>query len=86
MIYQAKNYDYLYGTQGFSDELLKNHFTLYEGYVKNVNTLAAQIAKWDREGKEKSPEYDECKRRFGWEFNGMRLHEYYFGNMKKNSG
>ena len=23
------------------------------------------------------------KRRFGWEFNGMRLHELYFGNMAK---
>ncbi len=25
------------------------------------------------------------KRRFGWEFNGMRLHELYFGNLNKNS-
>ena len=26
-------------------------------------------------------EYDEMKRRFAWEFNGMRLYEAYFGNM-----
>jgi Fe-Mn family superoxide dismutase len=30
------------------------------------------------EGKDRTAEYAELKRRFGWEFNGMRLHEYYF--------
>ena len=28
-----------------------------------------------------TPEYAELKRRMGFEFNGMRLHEYYFGNL-----
>lgn len=28
-----------------------------------------------------NPEYAELKRRFGFEFNGMRLHEYYFENL-----
>jgi Fe-Mn family superoxide dismutase len=32
-----------------------------------------------------TPEYAEVKRRFGWEFNGMRLHELYFGNMSKGA-
>ena len=27
------------------------------------------------------PQYAELKRRFGWEWNGMRLHEFYFGNL-----
>jgi superoxide dismutase, Fe-Mn family len=34
-----------------------------------------------KEGKEGSPEFAELKRRLGWEFNGMRLHELYFGNL-----
>lgn len=34
-----------------------------------------------KEGKAGSPEFAELKRRFGWEFNGMRLHEYYFENL-----
>ena len=29
-----------------------------------------------------TPEYNELKRRFGWEFNGLRLHELYFANLK----
>ena len=30
------------------------------------------------------PLYSELKRRLGFEFNGMVLHEYYFDNLKKN--
>jgi Fe-Mn family superoxide dismutase len=34
-----------------------------------------------KDGKVGTPEYAELKRRLGWEFNGMRLHEYYFENL-----
>ncbi len=80
MTYQAKNYEHLLGTPGFSDTLLKNHFTLYQGYVTNANKLAEALAAPERRG---TPEYAELKRRFGWEFNGMRLHELYFENLAK---
>lgn len=81
-MYQVKNYDHLLGTSGFSDTLLKNHFTLYGGYVTNTNKILEIMS-----GKEPgSPEYAELKRRFGWEWNGMKLHELYFGNMKKGGG
>lgn len=83
MPYEPKNYDRLLGTTGFSDQLLKNHFTLYQGYVTNTNKLADALNAMLKEGKTGTPEYAEFKRRFGWEFNGMRLHEYYFGNMVK---
>src|SRR4030043_1580457 len=80
MKYEPKNFDHLLGMEGFSDTLLNNHFTLYKGYVTNTNkvmdTLAAML-----DGKTGTPEYAELKRRMGWEFNGMRLHEYYFDNL-----
>lgn len=81
MGYEAKNFEQLLGTEGFSDQLLKNHFTLYQGYVTNTNKLVDAQGLLLKEGKTGTPEYAELKRRFGWEFNGMRLHEYYFGNM-----
>jgi len=84
MPYEARNFDHLLGTKGFSDQLLKNHFTLYQGYVTNTNKLADALGTLLKDGKTGTPEYAEIKRRFGWEFNGMRLHEYYFGNMKKD--
>ncbi|GFP28120.1 superoxide dismutase [Candidatus Hakubella thermalkaliphila] len=81
MGYAAKDYSHLIGMEGFSETLLKNHFTLYEGYVANTNRLLDTLAEMVREGKIGTPEYAELKRRTGFEFNGMRLHEYYFENL-----
>ncbi len=81
-MYTAKTYEHLLGTPGFSDALLKNHFTLYEGYVKNTNTILTNLEALAKESKRAAPEYAEQKRRFGWEWDGMRMHELYFGNMK----
>ena len=83
MAYQAKSYEHLLGTPGFSDALLKNHFTLYQGYVTNTNKVLDLTNALAAEGKAATPEFAELKRRLGWEWNGMRLHEYYFGNMVK---
>jgi len=81
MAYTAKDFSNLIGMEGFSETLLKNHFTLYQGYVTNTNKLMDALAAMLKEGKVGSPEYSELKRRLGFEFNGMRLHEYYFGNL-----
>ena len=82
MAFEAKNFDNLLGTKGFSDQLFKNHFILYQGYVTNVNKLNEALIMMVKDGKIGTPEFAELKRRFGWEFNGMRLHEFYFCNMK----
>lgn len=81
MPYTAKDYSKLIGMEGFSETLLKNHFTLYQGYVTNTKKLLDLIYQLLVEGKTGTPEYAELKRRLGWEFNGMRLHEYYFENL-----
>ncbi len=81
MAYEAKDYSKLIGMEGFSETLLKNHFTLYQGYVTNTNKLMDALAAMLKDGKVGTPEYAELKRRLGWEFNGMKLHEYYFGNL-----
>jgi len=83
MPFEQKNYDALLGTKGLSDALLKNHFTLYQGYVTNTNKVSDALSSLAKEGKAATPEYAELKRRFGWEWDGMRLHELYFGNMVK---
>jgi Fe-Mn family superoxide dismutase len=81
MAYTAKDYKSLIGTKGFSDTLLNNHFTLYQGYVTNTNKVLDTLAAMLKDGKVGTPEYAELKRRLGWEFNGMRLHELYFENL-----
>jgi len=79
MAYTAKNYGNLIGMPGFSETLLNNHFTLYQGYVTNTNKLQELLNSKVKNAAD--PEYAELKRRYGFEFNGMRLHEYYFENL-----
>lgn len=85
MVFEQRSFEHLLGVEGFSDQLLKNHFTLYQGYVTNFNKLDGILVGMEKEGKFGTPEYAELNRRLGWEFNGMRLHEYYFENITKDS-
>lgn len=86
MAYTAKEYAHLIGMEGFSETLLKNHFTLYQGYVANTNKALEIAEQLVKDGKQATPEFAEVKRRLGWEFNGMRLHEYYFENLGGKGG
>ena len=87
-IYKPKQFN-LSGLQGISDKTLEMHFKLYEGYVTNTNTLTQCIGDILADGKvdqEEMPAYSELTRRLGFEYNGMVLHEYYFGNLKTGGG
>ena len=86
MPYTAKDYAKLIGMAGFSETLLKNHFTLYQGYVTNTNKVLDTLDQMSKDGKTATPEFAELKRRLGWEFNGMRLHEFYFENLGGKDG
>ena len=79
--YEPKDFSRLLGMEGFSDTLLKNHFTLYQGYVTNTNKVFDALSQMTADGKTATPDFAELKRRLGWEFNGMRLHELYFDNL-----
>jgi Fe-Mn family superoxide dismutase len=84
--YTARSFD-LSDLTGISNETLAMHFKLYEGYVTNTNTLNQRIADLIGSGNLDATQvaaFSELKRRFGFEYNGMVLHEYYFENMQKN--
>jgi Fe-Mn family superoxide dismutase len=83
-VYAPKKWS-LSGLTGISDGTLEMHFGLYEGYVKNVNLLNERLNELRAAGKAagSDPAYAELVRRLGFEYNGMRLHEYYFDNMSK---
>lgn len=93
--YKPRSFE-LWGLNGISDKTLELHFKLYEGYVKETNRLNEEIAEIVRESRKKGgsepieqeemPAYSELKRRLGFEFNGMVLHEYYFENLARNAG
>jgi len=86
--YKAKQFP-LSGLTGISDQTLEMHFKLYEGYVKETNQLTEKLDEFLKDGQvdqEEMPAYSEITRRLGFEYNGMVLHEYYFGNLTRQSG
>ncbi len=82
--YVVKDYGNLLQMPGFNSSLLEMHFKLYAGYVKNTNDLMSSLDALSQDGKSGSYEYGALKRRLGWEFDGMRLHELYFENLGGN--
>ena len=81
--YEQKDFSHLLGTPGLSDALLQAHFDVYVGHLNNVNALSDELAGAPLNGTP-SLDWSELKRRFGWEWNGMRLHELYFENLTRN--
>jgi Fe-Mn family superoxide dismutase len=67
------------GLEDISDEQIQDHWTLYKGYVTQTNQLNAQLVELTQQGKVDSLEFADRRRRYGFEYNGMVLHEYYFG-------
>ncbi|MDH5670093.1 MAG: Fe-Mn family superoxide dismutase [Nitrospira sp.] len=79
--YSVRTFDNVKGLPGFSEQAVQMHLTLYKGYVDNTNALADRLREALKSGTTMSTEWKELKRRFAWEFNGMRLHEFYFENL-----
>ena len=85
MTYQPKTFN-LSALTGLSEKQIKVHLALYEGYVKQVNLLAETLKGYAAYG-DKASDGDkfaitELRRRFSFEFNGMRMHEYYFEQLE----
>lgn len=88
MARDAKNFDHLLGgnAKGLSDQQLKAHFTLYQGYVKKLNEIREKLGTADRGAPNYSfNEYSELKRREPVAYNGTVLHEMYFENLGNGS-
>ncbi len=78
MTYTTRAFD-LPELKGLSKEQISAHLALYEGYVKHTNLIMEKIGKLREEDAEaNSYLINELRRRMGFEFDGMRMHEYYF--------
>ncbi|NQV88188.1 MAG: superoxide dismutase [Parcubacteria group bacterium] len=61
-----------------SVKTIEEHLKLYAGYVKNTNLILEKIDELAKDSEENSYVLGELQRRFAFEFDGMRNHEYYF--------
>ena len=67
---------------GISKETIEDHIGLYKGYVKHVNLIRDKIAAYSNDKDSNSYAIAEMQRRLGFEFGGMRNHEYYFTQLE----
>ena len=84
MAYEKKNYDSLIQDCGgfLSENQLKAHFTLYQGYVNKLNEINERLGKADPTTANYSfSDYSELRRREPVAYNGTVLHEAYFANL-----
>jgi Fe-Mn family superoxide dismutase len=82
--YTARDYAHLRGLRAITDEQVEVHLQLYRGYVTRTNALLDAL---DAERAAGAPDaaHQELRRRLGFEWDGMRLHELYFDNLAKDA-
>src|SRR5262249_22953529 len=87
MTYTEQTFDHLKGLEGISDDQIREHLSLYSGYVKQVNALNEELAELRGRGRAsgRDHEFAELTRRLGFEYDGMILHEYYFSNLRPSA-
>lgn len=81
MHYEAKTFN-IPALEGISQESVDLHLGLYQGYVSNVNLIHEKIKAFSNDRANNSYAIAEMQRRFGFEFGGMRNHEYYFSQLE----
>lgn len=64
--------------KGISKKTIEEHLKLYAGYVKHSNLIGQKLEEYGQDSEKNAYVLGELQRRFGFEFNGMRNHEYYF--------
>ena len=68
--------------KGISKKSVDEHLKLYAGYVKFTNTVLDKIGEYMADSEKNAYVLGELQRRFSFEFNGMRNHEYYFESLE----
>lgn len=68
--------------EGISPKQIEVHLGLYTGYVKHTNLIREKIAELEQDKEKNAYIIAELRRRFSFEFDGMRMHEYYFEGLE----
>ncbi|HEY4512859.1 MAG TPA: Fe-Mn family superoxide dismutase [Candidatus Paceibacterota bacterium] len=80
-MFQAKTFN-IPLVAGISKKTIEEHLKLYAGYVKHANLIQEKIAEYKADSEKNAYVLGELNRRFAFEFDGMRNHEYYFEQLE----
>lgn len=81
MPYQEKKFN-IPEIEGISKKTIEEHLKLYAGYVKHTNLILEKIKEYSADVEKNGYAINELQRRFAFEFDGMRNHEYYFEQLE----
>lgn len=84
MAFTEKNFN-IGVLQGISEKSMEEHKKLYSGYVKHANLILEKIKTLSENQSENAYLIGELRRRFGFEFDGIRNHEYFFEQFEGGS-
>ncbi|MBX4209258.1 Fe-Mn family superoxide dismutase [Candidatus Parcubacteria bacterium] len=79
--FEEKKFD-IPALKGISAKNIEEHLKLYSGYVKHANLILEKIEEMSKDSEKNAYALGELQRRFGFEFDGMRNHEYYFSHFE----
>lgn len=79
--YQEKQFN-IPKLKGISAKNIEEHLKLYSGYVKHTNLILDSIKELSKDRESNTYQIGELRRRLGFEFDGMRNHEYYFSQLE----
>ena len=80
--YTTKEFKINKDLKGISSKTIEEHLKLYAGYVKHTNLILEKIVELSEDTEKNLYTIGELKRRLGFEFGGMRNHEYYFSQFE----
>jgi superoxide dismutase, Fe-Mn family len=84
MHYTAKTFN-IPELDGIGQQTIEEHIGLYNGYVKHANLIREKIDAYSSDPDNNNYAIGEMQRRFGFEFGGMRNHEYYFTQFEEGA-
>jgi superoxide dismutase, Fe-Mn family len=71
--------------KGISNKNIEEHLKLYAGYVKHANLILEKIDEYAKDSEKNAYILGELQRRFSFEFNGIRNHEYFFRSLENGA-
>lgn len=81
-MYEAKQFESINGVEGLSERLMKEHYKLYEGYVKKANEITEKLKTVDLTTANAT--YSDLRAlKLGYSFavDAIKSHELYFTNL-----
>ena len=82
--FTQKNFE-LGELKGISAKTIEEHLKLYNAYVKNANLVLSKIKESENDPNANTYAISELRRRFGFEFGGVKNHEVYFSSLSGGS-